>query len=784
MEKIIRKAIPLTSRVQKRHKAVEESRFHYKPFWGEGRKMSVVDDVTIKYPVVKRKALAIKKVLSEVPVEIKEGELIVGLASQSNIGLVQPFPEYATEEEEAAADKKSAAKVKRHFGHIEPYHPRNLKLGMCGIRKIAEEKLDEIRRKGAEPEKETFYESVLISLDGLEHLMQRYCDLASTLAENEADTKRKEELYEIAQVCRNLLSRPPETFREALQAFWFTHMAIGSALSRISFGRIDQNLWPYLERDLDAGVITIEEAQELVDLLWLKPCDLLQAAQIQEEEGAFVADDFASTQQFLQSVTVGGLTPDGLDGTNPLTYICLNTLLRLKLPLPAVYVRLHDESPPELYERIADCIRAGCIGPTIYNDELIVPSFTKIGIPIEDARDYTSDGCFEMHIQGKTDFTHTLINCAEILDRILSPANWVEEDAPQYVKNESSFQGLSDEEFKNLSRAFITANVFRGDDHPFKNSKPQDPYCFRSFGEVMDSFKGKLDAYIKGFIDASEKRRDKCFYDIAPLPFFSAFVEGPLESGKDITQGGMKYTFVMSEIAGLSVVADSFAVIKKLCFEEKSVKWPELLDAIGTNWQGNEYLRQLVRTKAPAYGNDIDYVDDIAREITEFYVQSVRKHSAGVPDNVKYITGVATFEGYIVLGRPIGATPDGRFAGEPLGSNASPTTGRGLSGPTAAVNSYVKLPLIDLPGGSDLELTIQNREDILPQLEAFIMSFVAKRGNLFNIAVTNCEELRAAQKEPEKYRDLKVRVAGYDAYFTDLPANHQEMQIRRCEQYA
>jgi formate C-acetyltransferase len=256
-----------------------------------------------------------------------------------------------------------------------------------------------------------------------------------------------------------------------------------------------------------------------------------------------------------------------------------------------------------------------------------------------------------------------------------------------------------------------------------------------------------------------------------------------LDSGKDITQGGITYYIHMTEMAGLSHAADSLAVIKKLCFEEKTVPLKELLDAIKNNWEGKDYLRQLVRTRAPAYGNDIDYVDDIASELVKFYAESVRKHSAKAPNNVKYTAALATFEQYTDLGRVVGATPDGRLAGQPLSSNGSPSIGRVENGQTAAVNSYAKLPLAELPGTSMLDLNVGARADLLQQLESFIKTFVNLRGNGVNIAVNDCEKLRAAQKEPEKYRDLKVRVGGYEAYFTDLPPNHQQMQIVRCEQY-
>jgi len=769
---IVSKTLPLTTRVQKGLALIKESRYHKKARWGEG--LTVLDEETVKLPLVKRKALAIKKILSEMPIDIKDYELIVGSAIQGPTTVRASLPEYATQEEVEAAAKKRTNPLSV-FGHSSPYYPRYLELGLGSLQKMAEEKLDEVRQKGTEPEKEAWYEAVIMSLGGLKELIRRHGDSASELADSETDLTRKAELYEIARVSQHLLEEPPQPFREALQASWFVQIALFSTLNHLPIGRFDQNLWPYLERDLENGAIIISEAQELVDCFWLKCNDLLQAFQIQEDSidsarvirrvrGIFLggktspdrlAPDGGTSQQFLQTITLSGLTPKGLDGTNPLTYLCLNALFRLKVPQPCLYVRFHDESPPELYERVADCIRAGCVGPSIYNDEVLVPSLRKIGIPMEHAREYTSDGCFEVHIQGRTDFRHTWISVAEVLDRVLSPASWEEVEVPLYIEAMD----------------------------PFRDSKTSDPYSFRSFNEVMDSVKENLDKYIKGLIEAVENFLDGRLYEIAPLPFFSAFVEGPLESGKDITQGGAEYYFYMPEMAGLSHVADSLAAIKKLCFEEKTVLWPELLDAIRNNWEGKEYLRQLVRTRAPAYGNDDDYVDDIAREIVEFYAESIRKHSAKVRSNVKYIAGLATFEQYNVLGYPVGATPDGRLAGEPLGTNASPSIGRPVKGQTAALNSFVKLPLIDLPGGAILDLNIGTRADLLLQLESFIKSFVDKRGNLINIAVNDCEKLRAAQKEPEKYRDLKVRVGGYEAYFTDLPSNHQELQIKRCEQY-
>ena len=779
---VISKTLPLSARAQKGLEITAEGRFRRKEVWGEG--LTVLDGKTAKLPLVERKALAIKKVLCEMPVLIKEHELLVGSAIQTNLESQAPFPEYATQEEKEAAAKR-LTRPESMWGHFSPYYPGYLKLGLGGLREMAEEKLGGVRRKGGEPGKEAWYESVILCLDGLKALIQRYRDLALKLAENETNLTREGELRDIARISQHLLQNPSGTFREALQALWFAHIAFFSTRNIVPMGRFDQNLWPYLRSDLENGTLTISQAQELIDLLWLKLNDLLQAYQLQKEFSHHsIADDAlavqitragrssvflggktsldrirmdgGTSQQFLQTITLSGLTPEGSDGTNPLTYLCLNATMRLGTPQPCLYVRFHDGSPQELYERVADSIRAGCIGPTIYNDEVIIPALVKSGIPVAHARDYTSDGCWEPHIQGRTHFKHSYISVAEALDRVLSPSRWKEVETPLYIETMD----------------------------PFRGSKAQDPYTFGSFDEVMDLVKEQLDRYIKGFVEVRDSFEDGRAYHIAPLPLLSAFVEGPLESGKDITLGGMEYTVHMPEMAGLSHVVDSLAVIKKLCFEEKTVGWSELLDAIRANWDGSEYLRQLVRTRAPAYGNDVDYVDDIARELVEYYVGSVRNHGAKARSNVRYVAGIATYEHYTILGRLIGATPDGRLAEEPLGTNAPPSIGRAVNGQTAALNSYLKLPLIDLPGGSILDLTMNSRAGLLLQLEAFIKSFVERRGNILSIAVNDCQKLRAARKEPEKYRDLKVRVGGYQAYFVDLPPHHQELQILRCEQYA
>lgn len=779
---IVSAALELTPRVKTGLDWVHRGRFEEKEMWTVP--LSVLNEETRKLPLVKRKALAIRKVLTEMPVRIEAHELIVGFSVHNSVANITPFPEYATREEREEAARRHTGMLSV-FGHFCPSYPKVLRVGIGGLRRQAEAGLSEVRRNGGRQEKEDWFASVLTALDALGDLMRRYGSLASELAEGETDPSRREELREIAGISNRLSQDAPCTFREALQALWFAHIAFESTLNFLSLGRFDQNLWPYLQRDLQNEIITLEEAQELVDCLWLKFNDRLQAYELAsrnvygpsvpmtEDElvgtiagiwglylgGNTTHDRLAPLQgsefsTWLQTIPLSGLTPEGEDGTNPLTYLCINATRRLKLPQPSLYVRFHDGSPAALYERSADCIK-NSNGPCIYNDEVIVPALVRQGLPVEHARDYTTDGCWETFIQGKTLFRYGIISAPEALDRALFPGRWDEEAVPlKYVPELD----------------------------PFRGAAPPDPREFSGYEDLWSSFKGQLSLYIRGMIETADAMMDGRLYDIAPLPLISACTEGPLEAGRDLTQGGSEYAFYGPLLGGLSHAADSLAAIRKLCFEEKAIDWKDLLECLKENWEGREPLRQMVMTRAPAYGNDIDEVDEIARAIVEFYVEETRKHSARARNGAFFNPGVGTFEHYVAMGMALPATPDGRLPKVPVASNASPTNGRATNGLTAIIHSYLKLPLGELPTGAPLDIGMDTRSCHF--LEPMIRSFIEQRGNLLSISVNDVEKLKAAMKEPEKYRDLKIRIGGWEAFFVDLPPAYQEWQIKKYEQHA
>jgi pyruvate-formate lyase len=779
-------ALGVSPRVKQGLEALHASRLVDQELWGKG--LTVLDASTIGLPLIRRKALAICKVLAEMPVRIADHELLVGDAVPGNNENFcegrMGFPEYATKEEKRAAADVLSGPLSV-FGHFCPSYYRYLAVGIGGLREIVEEKLANLRRAGAEPGKEAWYESVVLCLDGFGLLIGRYRDLSRSLVAGAETTPRGAELERIGEICGHLATEPPRDFREALQAVWFANAAFHSTLNLTPFGRLDQYLYPFLERDLAARRITVEQAQELVDLFWLKCSDRLKTFSLNERHlaewtpsssaydiaqwtGAWgstlggvsthdrVAMDGGTYTQLMQTVALGGVDRDGKDATNALTYLCLNAQLRLRLPQPSPYVRLHDESPDALYERVADCLRAGCVGPAVYCDETIVEGLREHGFPLEDAREYASSACFEPYVEGKTYFKYGIVSAAEAVSRVLMPDWWSAQKGPDFLAQYD----------------------------PFRGGKLPSPSRYRAYGEIVSAVEHQLDLAVGGLVRTAVAMRDGRLFDIAPLPFLSAFMEGPLDEGRDITQNGAVYSQHSLLLVGLSHAADSLAVIKKLCFEDSVLRLPELLDALRSNWQKQEPLRQFVMTRVPAYGNDTDYADDIARGLADYFAQSVRRHSLLAANQCVFTPGIATFELYTGAGRLIPALPDGRKAWEPLSSNASPSLGRRLCGYTAALNSYFKLPLRRLPGGVCLDISMGLTPRQRRQVEPLLKAFVESRGHTMSLSFNDSKTLREAKKEPEKHRDLLVRVAGHQAYFVDLPPHHQDLLIQRSEQYA
>lgn len=614
------------------------------------------------------------------------------------------------------------------------------KKGFGGIKKEAEAYLAELDATSLEgAEKMEFYRSIVLVCDGIIRLANRYREKAREMAAEEADETRKAELLQIAEICDVVPENPPKSFREAMQFMWFTQM--GGILSENPLawnpGRFDQYMYPYYKADKEAGVITVDEAQELIECLWLKLSEWVWTI------SANTADFFAGYNQF-QNLTVGGRTRDGKDATNELSYMCLKATEDTLAHQPGLSVRIHPDTPDDFMAAVTHLVSKGTGFPAIHSDNAGYQMLVNAGYEPEGARDWSNCGCVVPHFRKTGEWT--------------SAANLNFAAALEFATNEGKSR-LSDKK--------ITLDE-------------KDPKTFSTYEEVEEAFYKQFAYLIKQAV-ISLITVQRLHVEMVPRPFMSACIEDCMKNGKDLTKGGAKYNIgpVITGI-GIAVVANSLAAIKKLVFEEKSVTMAEILDAINNNWEGYDELRARVQA-APKYGNDDDYVDDIAREIGNFFYQEVHKYK-DINGN-HFLSAFMGISNYLPTGKVLGATPDGRKATEPISEGVSPYVGTDTSTPLAAMRSAAKLNQDIHSGGTLLNLRLN--QDLVAtkrgqaNLGAMIQSYFALGAFHVQFNTVSTETLRKAQAHPEDYKDLLVRVAGYSTQFVNLSKSMQDSIIAR-----
>lgn len=612
--------------------------------------------------------------------------------------------------------------------------------GFGGIKKEAEAYLAELDATSLEgAEKMEFYRSIVLVCDGIIRLANRYREKAREMAAEEADETRKAELLQIAEICDVVPENPPKSFREAMQFMWFTQM--GGILSENPLawnpGRFDQYMYPYYKADKEAGVITVDEAQELIECLWLKLSEWVWTI------SANTADFFAGYNQF-QNLTVGGRTRDGKDATNELSYMCLKATEDTLAHQPGLSVRIHPDTPDDFMAAVTHLVSKGTGFPAIHSDNAGYQMLVNAGYEPEDARDWSNCGCVVPHFRKTGEWT--------------SAANLNFAAALEFATNEGKSR-LSDKKIA---------------------LDEKDPKTFSTYEEVEEAFYKQFAYLIKQAV-ISLITAQRLHVEMVPRPFMSACIEDCMKNGKDLTKGGAKYNIgpVITGI-GIAVVANSLAAIKKLVFEEKSVTMAEILDAINNNWEGYDELRARVQA-APKYGNDDDYVDDIAREIGNFFYQEVHKYK-DINGN-HFLSAFMGISNYLPTGKVLGATPDGRKATEPISEGVSPYVGTDTSTPLAAMRSAAKLNQ-DIHSGGTL-LNIRLNQDLVAtkrgqaNLGAMIQSYFALGAFHVQFNTVSTETLRKAQAHPEDYKDLLVRVAGYSTQFVNLSKSMQDSIIAR-----
>ena len=637
----------------------------------------------------------------------------------------------------------SDSKWRQAVGEVTPdYQDVLFKKGFGGIIKEAEEHLaalDETRPE--DEEKREFYQSVLLTSKGIICYANRYAQEAERLADQEPDAARAAELRTIAANCRYVPENPPRSFYEAMQFLWFVQ--IGGILSEnplsLNPGRFDQYMNPYYEKDIAAGAITPDFAQELVDAMWLKYSEWVWTI------SANTADYFAGYNQF-QNLTVGGKTRDGRDGTNPVTFMAMKATEECKTHQPGLSVRVQADCPKEFMDAVTHLVSTGTGFPAIHSDSVGCQMLLNAGYAPEDARDWNNCGCVVPHNRKTGEWT--------------AAVNMNFGSALEYALN----QGAS----------LMTDKKMGLDEKPAAE--------MTSFEEVKAAFYRQFDNLCRHSVILTVEAQ-RLHREMVPRPFLSSCNEHCLETGRDLSHGGAQYNIgpVITGI-GLAVVANSLAAIQKLVFEEHRCDMATLAKALQANWNGYEELRAAAKA-APKYGNDDDRVDGIAREIANHFYDEIHQYHDifGSP----FLTAFMGISNYIPMGRVLGATPDGRCAGEPSSEGVSPYVGTDVSTPLAAMRSAAKLNQDVHSGGTLLNLRLDHNLVATKRgqanLGAMIQTLFAMGAFHVQFNCVSSEVLRAAQKKPDNYRDLLVRVAGYSTQFVNLSRSMQDAIIARTE---
>ena len=839
MKKYNSSRIPVTGRI----KRLVEHLYAKTPEIESARAVLLTDSYkqTEHEPLIIRRAKAFAHVLENIPITIRPDELVVGSSTVAPRGS-QTFPEFSFEWLEAEFDTlhtreadpfyiseqvkqelkeayqywkgKTTSELATSYmapetltamahniftvgnyfyngvGHITVKYEKVLAIGYEGIIAEAKAELDKCNLGDADyVTKSHFLEAVIMSCQAAVFYANRYAELAEKMAAECRDAVRKGELLQIAANCRKVPAKGATSFYEACQSFWFVQqlIQIESNGHSISPGRFDQYMYPYYKADLDAGKITREEAQELIDCIWVKFNDLSKCRDAESAKG------FAGYGVF-QNLIVGGQNAQGQDVTNDLSFMCIEASFHVFLPQPSLSIRVWNGSPYDLLIRAAELTRTGIGLPAYYNDEVIIPALMSRGVALEDARNYNIIGCVEPQVSGKTN-------------------------------------GWHDAAFYNMCRP-LELVFSRGMDCGEQiGPKTPDVESMKTFEEFVDAYKTQMDYFIRLMVNA-DNAIDQAHAERMPLPFLASMVDDCIKRGKTCEQGGSVYNFTGPQGFGIANVADSLFAIKKLVFEEKKVSMAEYKKALMFNY-GQEVsplivaqiagqvarqmaekglqptsdavskvtqniIREAVTTEdkkkfeqllsmieeVDKFGNDEEEVDLLAREAAYTYTKPLLQYRN--PRGGMFHAGLYPVSANVPLGAQTGATPDGRLAGVPVADGVSPSAGKDINGPTAAANSVSKLDHGIASNGTlynqKFHPSALSGEKGLDNFVNMIRSYFDRKGSHVQFNVVSRDTLLDAQKHPENYKHLVVRVAGYSALFTTLSKSLQDDIIRRTEQ--
>ena len=796
---------------------------------------------TADQPIITRRAKAFSHILHNIPIIIRDEELIVGSNSIAPRGC-QTFPEFSFQwledeldtvetriadpfyiSEQAKADLREVHKYWKgkttselataymapeairaidhniftpgnYFyngvGHVTVKYWEVLEIGYEGIMAKAQAELDHCNvGDGDYAERSRFLEAVIMSCQAVIDYANRYAKLALEMAEKCTDPQRKAELLVIASNCSKVPAKGATNFWEACQSFWFVQqlLQMESSGHSISPGRFDQYMYPYYKKDIESGAITRTAAQELIDCIWVKLNDLNKVRDAASAEG------FAGYSLF-QNLIVGGQNKDGEDVTNDLSFMCIEASMHVHLPAPSLSIRVWNGSPHDLLIKAAELTRTGIGLPAYYNDEVIIPALQNRGLSLEDAREYNIIGCVEPQKAGKT-------------------------------------EGWHDAAFFNMCRPLELVFANGMDQGEMVGIPTGDVTKMETFDEFYDAYKKQMEYCISLLVNA-DNAIDVAHAKRCPLPFLSSMIDDCIKRGKTVQEGGAVYNFTGPQGFGIANMADSLYAIRQLVYQEKKFTMEELKEALAWNYgKGLDeqsvrdittgILREMTESGAkvdadtaaavlksvmnaqmspekmaryqeihdmiaevPKFGNDLPEVDYFARDVAYTYTRPLQNFKN--PRGGQYQAGLYPVSANVPLGGQTGATPDGRYAHTPVADGVSPSAGKDVNGPTAAASSVAKLDHFIVSNGTLFNQkfhpsALSGREG-LEKFVALIRSYFDQKGMHMQFNVVSRETLLDAQAHPENYKHLVVRVAGYSALFTTLSKSLQDDIIRRTEQ--
>ena len=792
-------------------------------------------------PMITRRAEAFAHILRHIPIIIRDEELIVGSSTIAPRGC-QTYPEFSYQwlEDEldtvetrsadpfyiAEETKQELREVHKYWkgkttselatsymapeaikaiehniftpgnyfyngvGHVTVKYEEVLAIGYEGIMAKAQAELDRCQvGDGDYARRSHFLNAVILSCQAVMEYAQRYAALAEKMAADCSDPVRRNELEVIALNCSRVPAKGAGSFYEACQSFWFVQQLIQleSSGHSISPGRFDQYMYPYYKKDLENGNITREFAQELMDCIWVKLNDLNKCRDAASAEG------FAGYSLF-QNLIAGGQNKDGEDVTNDLSIMCIQASMHVHLPQPSLSVRVWNGSPHEFLIKAAELTRTGIGLPAYYNDEVIIPALQNRGLSLEDAREYNIIGCVEPQKAGKTDGWHdaAFFNMCRPLELVFS-------------------NGMDKGEQVGIATGDVTEMT--------------------TFEEFYDAYKKQMDYFISLLVNA-DNAIDVAHAERCPLPFLSCMVDDCIKRGISVQEGGAVYNFTGPQGFGIANMADSLYAVRQLVYRDKKVSMEEYKEALLWNYgkgidsetaadmtasilkemerQGRAIDENAVKSvletvmtmkpsedqkarfeeihhmidEVPKFGNDIPEVDYFARDVAYTYTRPLQNYKN--PRGGQFQAGLYPVSANVPLGGQTGATPDGRYAHTPVADGVSPSAGKDVNGPTAAANSVARLDHFIVSNGTLFNQkfhpsALAGREG-LEKFTALIRSYFDQKGMHMQFNVVDRDTLLDAQKNPEKYKHLVVRVAGYSALFTTLSRSLQDDIIRRTEQ--